>query len=63
MMLGCEIIEAAEGGELILWTKAYALRVLRAHGRGMAEEFCAEIAPSWQDGKIAGATVLLWLGY
>jgi hypothetical protein len=63
-MLGCEIIEAAEQGELILWKRKYAERMILAHvGASGLSEFEAEIQPAWEGGKIAAATVLLWLGY
>jgi hypothetical protein len=61
-MLGCEIIEEAQAGNLILWTRARAERTILNHSASLAE-FEADIEPSWQDGKIAAATVLTWLGY
>jgi hypothetical protein len=61
-MLGCEIIEAFEAGDLILWSRSRAEATIRSHGCDVAA-FTADIAPAWQNGKIAAATVLVWLGY
>lgn len=64
-MLGCEIIEAADAGEIIYWSESYTARVLVAHGLSLDEYLNEILREAHKQGpqRYNAAYVLLWLGY
>jgi hypothetical protein len=62
-MLGCEIIEEYEAGNVILWSRARAEKVMAQHGADPAEFANEWFFAARKDEKIAAAKVLIWLGY
>jgi|HubBroStandDraft_4_1064222.scaffolds.fasta_scaffold00042_3 hypothetical protein len=61
-MLGCEIIEAAEQGEIRFWSPKRTAIVLSEHGQHLSD-FVDQYANGVPQVRYRADAVLLWLGY
>lgn len=58
-MLGCEIIEAATEGDIIVWSQRYTIAVLRKHGFTLSDYLEGAVSAS----EYPAHAILEWLGY